>query len=65
MCVCVCVCVQRIWIYLTPPSRAEWDIRSNFKLSTFAFYSDFSFFNRGCVTRAEEIRLPYYLPVAE
>ena len=51
--------------YLPNPSaRAGYDTRSIFKRSLTGLNSEFSFSWTSCLTNAEEISLPYYLPIA-
>ena len=54
-----------LWCYLPNPSaRAGCDTRSNFKQSLTGLNSEFSFSWTSCLTKAEELSLPYYLPIA-
>ena len=51
--------------YLTNPSTlAGCDTRSVFKRSLTGLNLEFSFSYTSCLTKAEEISLPYYLPIA-
>ena len=51
--------------YLSNPStRAGYDTRSIFKQSLTGLNSEFSFSKISCLTKAEELSLPYYLPIA-
>ena len=53
------------WSYLPNPSaRAGYNTRSIFKRSLTGLNSEFSFSYTSCLTKAEEISLPYYLPIA-
>ena len=57
---------KRVLILFTNPSaRAEYDTRSIFKRSLTGLNLEFSFSQTSCLTKAEEISLPYYLPIAE
>ena len=51
-------------IFTNPSTRAGYDIRSIFKRSLTGFNSEFSFSYTSCLTKAEELSLPYYLPIA-
>ena len=54
-----------IWPYLPNLSaRAGYDTRSIFKRSFPGLNSEFSFSLTSCLTTAEKIGLPYYLPIA-
>ena len=70
MCVCGCSCIDiYLSIYLSilftnPSARAGYDTRSIFKRSLTGFNSEFSFSETSCLTKAEEPRLSYYLPIA-
>ena len=55
--VCMYVCMK---LY----SRAECDTRSIFKRCLTGLNSEFSFSETGCLTKAEELSLPYYLSIA-
>ena len=51
--------------YLPNPStRAGYDTRSIFKRSLTGLNSEFSFSKTSYLTKAEELSLPYYLPIA-
>ena len=52
------------WIRIYPPARAGYDTRSIFKRSLTCLNSEFSFSKTSCLTKSEEISLPYYLPIA-
>ena len=53
------------WSYLPNPSaRAGYDTRSIFKRSLTGLNSEFSFSLTSCLTKAVELSLPYYLPIA-
>ena len=57
--------IRWLWSYLPNPSaRAGYDTRSIFKRSLTGLNSEFSFSQTSCLTKAEEISLPYYLPIA-
>ena len=59
------VCIQKtILIFTNPTARAGYDTRSIFKRSLTGFNSEFSFSQTSCLTKVEEPRLPYYLPIA-
>ena len=51
-------------IYQNPSARAGYDTRSIFKRSLTGLNSEFSFSLTSCLTKAEELSLPYYLPIA-
>ena len=58
-----------IYIYIVilstnPSARAGYDTRSIFKRSLTGFNSDISFPKTSCLTKAEEPRVSYYLPIA-
>ena len=54
------------YIYIYQPLRSGriWHKRSIFKQSLTGLNSEFSFSKTGCLIRAEEPTLPYYLPIA-
>ena len=53
------------WSYLPNPSAREgYDTRSIFKRSLTGLNSEFSFSSTSCLTKAEELSLSYYLPIA-
>ena len=57
---------MKAWSYLPNPfARAGYDTRSILKRSLTGLNSEFSFSETSCLTKAEEISLPYYLPIAE
>ena len=51
-------------IYLTPPLGQDMTQDQFFKRSLTGLNSEFSFSYTSCITKAEEPRLPYYLPIA-
>ena len=53
-----------IIIFTNPSARTGYDTRSIFKWSLTGLNSEFSFSWTGCLTKAEEPSLPYYLPIA-
>ena len=53
-----------VYIFTNPSARAGYDTRSIFKRSLTGLNSAFSFSSTSCLTKAEEPRLPYYLPIA-
>ena len=56
--------VTSVCIYPTPQPEAGCDTRSIFKLVKASLNSKFSFPNTGCLTKAKESSLSYYLPIA-
>ena len=67
------VCISVSWFYASfsrytlftnPSTREGYDKRSIFKLSLAGLNSEFSFSSTSCLTKAEEISLSYYLPIA-
>ena len=52
------------YIFTNPSARAGYDTRSIFKRSFPGFNSEFSFSYTSCLTKAEELSLSYYLPIA-
>ena len=69
MCVCVCVCVcvvvlDDVHIYTIAAVQVGYVTRSIFKRSRTALNSEFSFSLTGCLNKAKESSLPYYLSVA-
>ena len=53
-----------IYIFTNPFTRAGYDTRSIYKQSLTGMNSEFSFSWTSCLNKAEEPRLPYYLPIA-
>ena len=51
-------------IFTNPSAWVGYDTRSIFKRSLTGLNSEFSFSLTSCLTKAEEISLPYYLPIA-
>ena len=51
-------------IFPNPSARARYDTRSIFKRSLTGLNSEFSFSHTSCLTKAKELSLPYYLPIA-
>ena len=51
-------------LFTNPSTRAGYDTRSIFKRSLTGFNSEFSFSLTSCLTKAEELSLSYYLPIA-
>ena len=51
-------------IFTNPSSRSGYDTRSIFKRSLTGLNSEFSFSYTSCLSKAVEISLPYYLPIA-
>ena len=47
-----------------PPPPARYNTRSIFKWSLTGLNSEFSFSKTSCLTKAEELSLPHYLPIA-
>ena len=56
--------LQWLIIFTNPSARAGYDTRSFFKRSLTGFNSEFSFSKTICLTKAEELSLFYYLPLA-
>ena len=54
----------RIYPYLPTPAQAGYDTRAIFKCSLTGMNSEFTFSLTSCLTKAEELSLPYYLPIA-
>ena len=54
---------QRVFLFTNPSARAGYDTRSIFKQSLTGLNSEFSFLT-SCLTKAEELSLPNYLPIA-
>ena len=54
---------NKVYIYATSPLWAGCDIRSIFKQSTAGLRQEFSFSQTGCLTKAKEFWLPYYLSI--
>ena len=59
----VCVCV-RVCAFTSPSTWAVSDTRSIFKWCLTGLNSEFSFSLTGCIVKAEEPNLSYYLPIA-
>ena len=55
---------KRLYIFINPSARAGYDTRSIFKGSLTGLNSEFSLTQTSCLTKAEDISLPYYLPIA-
>ena len=53
-----------IFVYTNPSVRTGCDTRSIFKLSLTGLNSELSFSSTGCQTKAKELSLLYYLPIA-
>ena len=53
-----------IYIFTYPFARVGYDTWSVFKRSLTSLNSEFSFSKTSCLTKAEELSLPYYLPIA-
>ena len=53
-----------IIIFTNPSAQAGYDTRSIFKQSLTGLNSEFSFSYTSCLTKAEELSLSYYLPIA-
>ena len=51
-------------LFTNTSALAGYDTRSIFKRSLTGFNSEFSFSLTSCLTKAEELSLPYYLPIA-
>ena len=51
-------------IYPAPPLGQDMTQGQFFKRSFTGSYSEFSFSETSCLTKAEELSLPYYLPIA-
>ena len=58
------LCVKAIPYLPNPFARAGYDTRLIFKRSLIGLNSEFSFSCTSCLTKAEEISLTYYLPLA-
>ena len=56
--------IRLLSIFTNPSARAGYDTRSVFKRSFTGLNSEFSFSKTSCLTKAEEISLSYYLPIA-
>ena len=54
-----------ICIYPTPPPQTRSNTRPIFQQSTAGLNSEFFFLQTGCLTKAKEPNLPYYLLIAE
>ena len=59
------IIVHHVYIYRTPPSRSGCDTRSIFKWIFKVFGLNFSSLKTGCLSKAKEPNLPYYLPRAD
>ena len=59
-----CVCVYMKCMYTYPSAWAGCDTGSIFKWCLTGLNSEFSFWT-SCHTKVEELRLPYYSPIAE
>ena len=55
---------NKIIIFTNPSAWAGYDTRSIFKRSLTGLNSEFSFSETSCLTKAEELSLSYYLPIA-
>ena len=55
---------KRLSYLPNPSARAGYDTRSIFKRRLTGLNSEFSFSYTSCLTKAEEISLSYYLPIA-
>ena len=61
---------QHVWtndyhiIFTNPSAWTGYDSMSIFKRSLTGLNSEFSFSETSCLTKAEELSLPYYLPIA-
>ena len=51
-------------LFANPSARAGYDTRSSFKRSLTGLNSEFSFSLTSCLSKAEELSLSYYLPIA-
>ena len=51
-------------LFTNPSARAGYDTMSIFKRSLTGLNSEFSFSYTSCLTKAEELSLSYYLPIA-
>ena len=60
----VIMCSIQVYIYPTPPLRARYKTRSILKSSPAGLKSMFSFLETGCLNKAKESNLHYYLPIA-
>ena len=56
--------VRFIVLFTNPSARAGYNSRSIFKRSLTGFNSEFSFSYTSCLSKAEELSLSYYLPIA-
>ena len=57
-------CTSQTILFTNPSARAGYDTRSIFKRSLTGLNSEFSFYT-SCLTKAEELSLSYYLPIAD
>ena len=57
-------CTPKISIFTNPSSQTGYDTRSIFNRSLTGLNSEFSFSYTSCLTKAEELSLSYYLPIA-
>ena len=53
-----------MFVYAQTPPLVEWDTRSTSKQNTAGLNSEFSFSETGCLTKAKELSLLYYLLIA-
>ena len=60
----IIIIIINIIIIPNPSARARYDTRSIFKRSLTGLNSEFSFSKTSCLTKAEELSLSYYLPIA-
>ena len=58
------VCIGVVFISINPSAWAGYDTMSVFKWSLTGFNSEFSFSSTSCLTKAEELSLPYYFHIA-
>ena len=56
--------IYKIIIFTNPTARVGYDTRSIFKWSLMGLNSEFSFSWTSCLTKVEELSLPYYLSIA-
>ena len=57
-------CYTNVILFTNPSARAGYDTRSIFKRSFTGLNSEFSFSSTSCPTKAKELSLSYYLPIA-
>ena len=55
---------QHMYVFTNPPAQEGCDTRPIFKLSLTGLNSEFSFSLTGCLTKAKDLILPYYLTMA-